>query len=59
MPLNAEPPAGASAASSPTPLRKSSTRDNFHGGGHSLGRIATKTAIPKTSLRRYLTDVHR
>lgn len=27
--------------------------------GPQLGRIATKTAIPKTSLRRYLTDVHR
>lgn len=65
IPLNAprtpasspKPPVGASAAPSPAPLRKSSTRGQLHGRGHSRGQIATKTAILKTSLRRYLTDV--
>jgi len=27
------------------------------GQGHSLGQIAAKTGIPKTSLHRYLADV--
>jgi hypothetical protein len=56
MPLNAEPPAGASAASA-HPGEEIEYARQLPRRGHTLGRIAMNTAIPKTPLHRYLTDV--